>query len=176
MKPSLVTLACLVAVPMLTLSLTPLARAADAPKVSAGDKMFVEKAAVGGMFEVESGKLAQDKAASQDVKDFGSKMVEDHGKANDELKGIATTEGLEVPSALDAKHQKMLDTLNGLSGAAFDKEYLKDMTAGHKATDALMEKEANSGQDTDLKAFAAKTDQTVKMHISMLNDIKAKMK
>ncbi len=173
MKPSLLTLACLLAAPALTLSLSPLAHAADA---SAGDKAFVQKAAVGGMFEVESGKVAQEKGASQDVKDFGSKMVEDHGKANDELKGIASSKGIEIPTALDSKHQKMLDTLNGLSGEAFDKEYLKDMTAGHKATDTLMSKEASSGQDSDLKTFAGKTDQTVKMHISMLNDIKAKKK
>jgi putative membrane protein len=176
MKISLLTAACLILTPLLTLSLSQQARAADASTVSAGDKMFVQKAAMGGMFEVESGKVAKDKATAQDVKDFGAKMVEDHGKANDELKGIATSKGLDVPTALDAKHQKMLDALNAASGKDFDALYLKDMQAGHKATDALMQKEASNGKDTDLKAFASKTDETVKMHISMLNDITSKMK
>ena len=143
--------------------------------VSTADKMFVKKAAVDGMFEVQTGKLAQDKGDSPAVKDFGAKMVEDHGKANDELKSIASSKGIDVPSALDSKHQKMYDSLSGMSGKAFDKAYLADMTKGHAAADDLMTTEASSGSDSDLKSFASKTDQTVKMHISMLKDIKSKM-
>jgi putative membrane protein len=172
MKTSLSTLGRLLFIPALTLSLATFARA----DVSAGDKMFVQKAAVGGMFEVESGQLAQDKGQSDDVKKFGAHMVKDHSKANDELKSIAGSKGIDVPTALDAKHQKMLDSLQGMSGADFDKAYLADMTKGHEATDALMMKEATSGDDTDLKAFAAKTDKVVKHHIAMLDSIKSNMK
>ena len=155
-----------------TLTLT--ARAADS-KVSSMDKSFAMKAAMGGMFEVDAGKVAADKAMSQDVKDFGSKMVEDHGKANDELKSISGSKSIDLPMALDSKHQKMLDALNGKSGEAFDKAYLSDMNKAHKMDDALFMKEADKGSDTDLKAFADKTDKTVKMHISMLKDIDDKM-
>jgi putative membrane protein len=150
------------------------ARAADT--VSSGDKMFVEKLAQGGMTEVKLGQLASDKGSSSEVKDFGSKMVSDHTKANDELKSLASSKGIEIPDALDAKHQAMVDKFSALSGAEFDKEYVPAMVKAHKMTDGLLEKEAKSGQDADLKAFASKTDETVKMHLSMIEDIQGKMK
>ena len=152
---------------------SPLARAAD---VSAGDKKFVMMAAQGGMTEVELGKLAGDKASSSEVKDFGSKMVTDHGQANDELKSIATGKGLTVPDKLDEKHQAMVDKLSKLSGAEFDKAYVSDMVTAHKKDDVLFKKEASSGKDADIKAFAAKTDDTVQMHLKMIEDIQSKMK
>lgn len=162
-------LACLLALGVFTLG----ARA----DVSSADKTFVKKAAQGGMLEVELGKVAQDQAVSPDVKNFGSMMVTDHGKANDELKSIVATKGITLADSLDAKHQKMLDDLKAKSGQAFDDAYIAAMTKAHHADDALFQKEASSGSDADLKAFAAKTDQDViKKHIGMLQDMKSKMK
>ena len=149
-------------------------RAADS--VSAADKTFVLKAAQGGMTEVEVGQLAADKGTSQAVKDFGSKMVTDHGAANAELKTLAASKSITLPDKLDTKHQAAVDKLKGLSGAAFDKAYVAAMVADHKKDDALFSKEASSGQDPDIKAFAAKTDQMVKMHLTMIEDIQSKMK
>ena len=153
------------------------AMAADKPACSTGDKAFVMKAAQGGMTEVQLGQLAADKGGSQDVKDFGSKMVTDHGKAGDELKGIATSKGMTLPDKLDDKHQAMVDKMSKLSGPAFDKAYVPAMVKAHKADDALFAKEAKSGDDADLKAFADKTDNdVVKMHLKMIEDIQSKMK
>src|SRR6202051_4845966 len=77
------------------------ANAADKSTVSTADRAFVLKAAQGGMTEVQLGQLAVDKGTLQDVKDFGSKMVTDHGKANDELKSIASSKNITVPDKLD---------------------------------------------------------------------------
>jgi len=161
---------CLAAVTLITLPI----RAADS--VSDGDKAFVMKAAQGGMTEVQLGQLAADKATSQDVKDFGAKMVTDHGMANDELKSIAAAKEITLSDKLDAKHQAMVDKMAGLSPAAFDQAYVTAMVAAHKKDDALFTKEASSGQDADIKAFAAKTDEVVKMHLSMIQDIQSKLK
>jgi len=153
------------------------AGAADKPTVSAADKKFAMAAAQGGMTEVQLGQLAADKGSSQDVKDFGSKMVADHGKANDELKGIATSKNITLPDKLDEKHQTMVDKMSKLSGAEFDKAYVSAMVKDHKADDAAFEKEAKSGEDPDIKAFASKTDESVvKMHLKMIEDIQSKMK
>jgi putative membrane protein len=148
-------------------------RAADS--VSASDKTFVMKAAQGGMTEVQLGQIAATKGTSQDVKDFGAKMVTDHGKANDELKSIATAKGITIPDKLDSKHQAMVDKMNGMSAADFDKAYVNAMVKAHKKDDMLFTKEASSGDDADIKAFASKTDETVKMHLSMIEDIQSKM-
>jgi len=147
-----------------------------ADSVSTGDKTFVVKAAQGGTTEVQLGQLAADKGTSQDVKDFGAKMVTDHGNANNELKSIASSKGITLPDKLDAKHQAMVDKMNGRSATAFDKAYVDAMVAAHKKDDALFTKEASSGQDADIKAFAAKTDEMVKMHLSMIQGIQSKIK
>ena len=52
------------------------------------------KASQGGMTEVEAGKLAQEKGASQDVKDFGAMMVKDHTQNNEDLMALAQTKGV----------------------------------------------------------------------------------
>jgi len=103
-------------------------------------------------------------------------MVTDHGKANDDLKSIAAAKEITLPDKLDAKHQAMVDKMAGLSPAAFDQAYVTAMVAAHKKDDALFTKEASSGQDADIKAFAAKTDEVVKMHLSMIQDIQSKLK
>jgi putative membrane protein len=173
MKTSSIFSNLIVCLTVLTCAALP-AFAADS--LSAGDKTFVMKAAQGGMTEVQLGQLAADKATSPDVKAFGSKMVTDHGQANDELKSIATTKGITLPDKLDTKHQAMVDKMKGLSGPAFDKAYVSAMVSAHKKDNALFTKEASSGQDSDIKAFADKTDKVVQMHLSMIQDIQSKMK
>ncbi len=143
---------------------------------SAVDKTFMTKAAVGGMAEVELGKVAQQKAASDQVKQFGSQMVDDHTKANDELKQIASAKSVTLPAALDAKHQAVMTKLQKLSGASFDRAYMAEMQKDHKEDIALFEKESHSGKDADLKGFATKTLPTLKDHMKMVHDTMSAMK
>jgi putative membrane protein len=140
------------------------------------DKSFVMKAAQGGMLEVELGKVAADKASASNVKDFGSKMVTDHGMANDKLKAIAQAKGMTVPAELDSKHQATVDHLSKLSGTAFDKAYVTEMVKDHQHDAMLFQKEIDTTQDADLKSFATDTLTTVKMHLSMIKEIQAGMK
>src|SRR6185369_10192194 len=98
-------------------------------KLSPADKTFVQKAAIGGLAEVEMGKLAQQKAASDQVKQFGTRMVDDHSKANDALKQVASSKGIALPSDLDAKQKSKMAKLEKLSGAQFDRAYMDDMVA-----------------------------------------------
>ena len=100
--------------------------------IPAADKRFMDKAAQGGMAEVELGHLAEQNGSSQQVKDFGKRMVNDHSKANDQLKQLASKENVTLPTSLDAKDQATKDRLSKLQGAAFDKAYMKDMVMDHK--------------------------------------------
>jgi len=138
------------------------------------DSHFATEAASGGMTEVALGKLATEKGSSQAVKDFGQKMVDDHTKANDELKSLATSKNMMLPSAPNAKEKATIDKMSAMSGAAFDKAYVRDMVMDHKKDVALFTKEANSGTDSDVKAFASKTLPTLQEHQKMINDIAAK--
>lgn len=135
---------------------------------SAADKKFVMDAASGGMAEVKLGQLAQDKGSSDFVKQFGQKMVQDHSKANDDLKAVAQKDNITIPSDLNAKDQATYDRLSKLSGAAFDSAYTKAMMMDHKKDIADFQKEANSGMNADVKDFAGKTLPTLKQHQQML--------
>jgi putative membrane protein len=128
--------------------------------------MFVKKAALGGMTEVELGKLAQSKSKDSNVKAFADRMVRDHSKANAELTGIAKGKGVEVPMSLDAEHQAMVKDLSGKSGTEFDTAYSKHMVMDHAKTIALFEG-ATQNSDADLAAFARKTLPTLKEHKQM---------
>ena len=131
------------------------------------DKMFVEKAAVGGMFEVKSSQVAQQMATDTNVKTFAAHMVKDHTKANQELMSLARTKGWQLPTMLDQKHQDMLNQLSKKQSAEFDKAYMDIQVKAHDKTVALFEKAAENCKDADLKAWAKKTLPTLKEHQQM---------
>jgi len=93
--------------------------------------------------------------------------VQDHTRANEELKQLASTKGLQLPTSLDSKHQKDMDRLQKMSGAQFDKAYMSHMVDDHKKDVSDFQKEANSGRDNDLKAFAAKTLPVLQEHLQL---------
>lgn len=144
--------------------------------VAPSDAEFATKAAVGGMAEVALGKLALEKTSNTKIKEFANMMVNDHGKANEELMAIAKGKNITLPAAVDAEHQKKMDDLKAKTGKDFDKEYVDAMVDGHKKTLSLMEDEAKDGKDADLKNFAAKTSTTVQMHLDMINKIHDSLK
>lgn len=148
----------------------------SANRMAAADSTFARKAAQGGMAEVKLGQLAQDHASSDAVKKFGQRMVDDHSKANDELKDIASKKGMTLPTDLDAKDQNTYDRLSKLNGAAFDRAYMADMVKDHRTDIAEFQREANGGNDPDLKSFASKTLPTLQQHLQMAQDTDAQVK
>lgn len=144
--------------------------------VSSADTEFMNKAAIGGMAEVELGRLATTKAQNADVKQFAQQMMADHTRANTELKTLAGAKSVTLPTELDAKHKEGMDKLSKLSGAAFDKEYVRMMVEDHEKDVAEFQKQADSGTDADVKSFASKTLPTLKMHLEMIKGINGKMK
>jgi putative membrane protein len=138
--------------------------------VLAADDMFVTKAAKGGMAEVELGKLASEKGTSDAVKQFGQRMVTDHGKANDELKSLAQSKNVTLPTEIDAKEKALRDRLMKLSGPAFDRAYMQAMVADHVKDVNEFKMESKSGKDPEVKAWAAKTLPTLEEHLKMARD------
>jgi putative membrane protein len=134
------------------------------------DQQFVMNVAKDGMAEVELGKLAADKASSADVKKFAQKMVDDHSKANDELKTLAQNKNITLPAAPDAAHKAHVDRMSKLSGEAFDRAYMQDMVKDHQKAVQAFRMESQSGKDADVKAWAAKTLPTLEEHLKMAQD------
>jgi putative membrane protein len=137
---------------------------------------FWNEAAIGGMEEVELGRLASTKAVNPEVKKFGQLMVTDHSKANDELKAAAAKKNITVPSTLDATHQADVDRLKAMSGAEFDREYVEMMVDDHEKDVAKFKEQSEDSSDPDAKAFAAKTLPTLQKHLDLIKALQAKMK
>jgi len=145
-------------------------------KLAKADADFIKEAAMGCMMEVQLGKMAQDKAASDAVKQFGKKMEQDHTKANDELKKLAADKGVQIPTALDKKHQNKIDKLAKASGADFDRQYMSDMVSDHKTDVKEFQKQADKGKDSDLKNWAGQTLPTLKEHLQLAQSTEKQVK
>jgi putative membrane protein len=129
------------------------------------DTDFARAAAEGGLAEVKLGELAEDKATNKAVKDLGQRMVDDHTKADDNLKAVAAKDNISIPSQMDAKDQAAYTRLSQLSGAAFDRAYARDMVRDHETDIAVFRHEANDGKDATIKSFAAQTLPTLEGHL-----------
>jgi len=141
--------------------------AADNATLAHADAKFIQKAAEGGMAEVELGKLAQQKAMREEVKEFATRMVEDHAKANDELAKIAGANGVSLPAELDSSTRKEMDKLQKLVGGDFDSAYMKHMVRDHRKDVIEFRHEAKSKHVSEAQAFAQKTLPTLEEHLAM---------
>jgi len=152
------------------------ATTATAAKVSRGDRNFFVTAAEDGMAEVELGKLASEKASNDSVKQFGQRMVDDHGKAGDELKKIAQDKGITPPAEMDGKHRKLHDRLSKMSGAEFDRAYVDEMVKDHRNDVKEFQREAKNAKDPDVKSFASKTLPTLQDHLKQAEGLRSQVR
>ena len=151
-------------------------RGPDKTKVPSGDRKFIESAYQDNLAEVELGKLASERGASESVKKFGQRMVDDHGKANGELAKLAQDKGVNTPSGLDGKHQKLRDRLAKLSSSDFDRAYADEMLKGHRKDVKEFQRVADRGKDPDVKGYAAKTLPVLQEHLKQAEDMHAQVK
>jgi len=142
---------------------------------SSTDQSFVEKASAIDLAEINLGNLAARLGTNEQVKQFGQQMVADHTKSSKMLLAVSDKKSLKSATAMDKKHQELFDKLKTLSGAEFDRDYMKHMVMGHQKAVELYRQEAKQGKDEDLKAFAQKTLPTVEMHHKMAQEINDKI-
>ena len=138
------------------------------------DKTFLREAAQGGLAEIKLGQLATQKGSSEDVKNFGQKMVEDHTNLNDSMKPIAERMGVKVPTDVSKKDAAEYSKLDGLSGAEFDKEYAMHMVKDHHKDLREFREEASTTHDPELKAAVTKGEKVIEMHSQMADQLAAK--
>lgn len=149
---------------------------ASAQGPSRSDIRFMREAAQGGMAEVRLGELATRRGASERVRGFGQHMIDDHSKANDNLREIAIRKGVTLPPDIGAEHRAVLARLSRLHGVAFDAAYIRDMKLDHQQDIAAFRAEAASGRDEAIRRFAERTLPTLRDHYSMVKDISSHMR
>ena len=143
-----------------------------APSVCTKDCNFIQAAAQGGMTEVKLGELACSTGQRDDVKQFGQRMVKDHGGINDDLKALATQKGVTLSDSLDAEHQGVVDKMSALSGSDFDNAYIAGMIKDHKTDAKAFKAESSATKDTDVKGFVDKTIPVVNEHLKLITAMK----
>ena len=139
--------------------------------VGKSDEEFITKAAQGGLMEVEVGKLAQEKGSSNEVKEYGKKLEQDHSKANEQLKKLAETKNVPMPTDIGAE-KAAVEKLRALSGDQFDKAFLKMAVKDHKKDVKEFQKESTNAMDSDVKEFASKTLPTLQEHLKEAEELR----
>jgi len=139
--------------------------------VGKSDEQFITKAAQGGLMEVEVGKLAQEKASSNEVKEYGKKLEQDHSKANEQLKKLAESKNVPMPTDMGAE-KAAVDKLRALSGDEFDKAFLKMAVKDHKKDVNAFQKQSTNAMDSDVKEFASKTLPTLQEHLKEAEELR----
>lgn len=142
-----------------------------AEKKEVPGKGFIMNAARDGIFHVEAGKLAVQRASSEGVKKFGQHAIEHHTQINDELAQLASKKGVILPKKMSKREQEALDKVAKLSGPDFDKAYLEMEIKDHSKDLSAFQKEAKDGKDPDVKAWAAKTVAAIEEHLKMARDL-----
>ena len=149
--------------------------AAQVQLVSDQDREFVNKAATGGLAEVELGRIAAQRAARPSVRSFGERMVTDHGRSSEQLASLARSKGIEVPTALEPSQQAVRDRLSSLSGNDFDRDYMSEMVRDHTEDIALFERAAETSTDPDLKAWATRSLPMLREHLALARQVNSEV-
>jgi putative membrane protein len=149
---------------------------ANSGKIGAEDKQFMKTAMEGDMAEIQLAQLAQQKASSDQVKQFAQRMITDHTRMDAQMKPMAQQFGVEAPTQLDAKHKAVEAKLQALSGDQFDQEYIKAMVADHSEDDQAFIREEAAASSPDLKSAVTQAEPTIAEHLRMAQQIQKSMK
>lgn len=144
---------------------------AEPPTGALAEHEFIQKAATGGKAEVELAKIAAEKAQHPEVRQFAEQMIQDHTRANENLKKVAQKEGAQVPQELDPEHKQTLERLQKLSGEEFDRAYMEQQVKEHEKTVQMFEQQVKGGKDPEVKAFARDALPTLKHHLNEAKEV-----
>ncbi|UWU18281.1 DUF4142 domain-containing protein [Rhizobium sullae] len=129
---------------------------------------FIQEAATGDMFEIQSSKLAMERTDNA-TKAFAQQMITDHQKTSEKLKGLVTGGKIKaaLPTAMTSSRRGTLDQLKGLQGEAFTKQYHSDQMSAHEGAVDLFKRYGEEGDNDELKAWAAKMLPALEHHLQM---------
>lgn len=139
----------------------------SAASLSDADKKFIVMAADTDMSEAHQGQMAESQATRADVKDFARTLVQDHTKAYQQLTELAVKTGVSIPTGIDTAKDRTIVQLVHLSGSRFDNQFIRDEIADHRHAIALFKREAEHGQDADVRDYASKMVPVLENHLHL---------
>jgi putative membrane protein len=139
--------------------------------LGSADRQFMTRAAMMDMAEIQTGRLAVSQGASESVRQFGQRMIDDHTRTSQQLMQMASAAGFTPPQTLDEKHQAAAAKLSGLTGAEFDRAYMKQMVKDHQEAVSLYQRQSTRGTMPELRSFASATLPALQEHLTMARSI-----
>ena len=136
---------------------------------------FIKKAASSGMMEVTLGELASGKAASQQVREFGQMMVQDHSQANNKLKEIAGAMNVAIPQNMQEEHRQKIDDLQNTKAEEFDRKYMEEMIKAHEQDISDFEQIQDQVENEQLRSWALETLPTLRDHLQQAEQISQRL-
>lgn len=152
------------------------AKTSSQSKVGENDVERMEDISHANLAEISVGKMALEKGQSDAVKKFAQTLIDDHTKAQDELKKIASAKGVTLPTETDVQHKAIATALQALSGETFDDQFIQRVGVGdHQRTRDMLADVSKNATDPQLKAYAAKTIKVVDSHLARAKKLEASM-
>jgi len=141
-----------------------------------GDQAFLRDASQGNLTEIENARLALKSAASDEVRRYAQRILDDHTRNQSDLRGVAQKAGVDLPNDIDSHHHDMQTQLTRLSGSDFDREYIRMMISDHQKDISKFEDAARNSKDSEVRDFASKTLPTLRDHLKSARDINDRLK
>ncbi|MES2461393.1 MAG: DUF4142 domain-containing protein [Armatimonadota bacterium] len=144
-------------------------------KMNAVDKQFMTKVSQGNMAEIKTSQLALKKSSNEKVRMIATMLVKQHGVAQKDLKSVAQLHQVRLPADTDPMHRREYRMLSRMSGASFDKAFMKGQVRDHNATVALFKKQMEDGNETHVRSYAAKYLPDIQNHTGMIHNVASNM-
>lgn len=136
-----------------------------APNASTADGLYLQAVTGSNLFEIQSSQVALQKSNTPAVRAYAQQMISDHTTAQNQVAALAAARRVPLPPALPPELQLKVNTLSGLSGAAFDAAYIQEQTLGHQFTVSIFQNELTAGRDAEVVAFANQNLPTIQQHL-----------
>ena len=164
----------LAAVPLLIAS--PAVAQQGPSAISQSDKEFLDFAAKVNQSEIQGGLAAEKKADAPAVRAFARLMVLDHMELESQLAGIATENGVELPSGPSEEAEQGMAKLQTMSGSKFDTAFMQDMIRGHEHAVQRFESEKGQAQARSVQAVVAAALPILQQHLALAQAVQSGIK
>jgi len=144
---------------------------AQSGPVSKSDQVFLNMAAEADMTTAHLGQMAEDRSASNGVKVFGKKLTEDHTLDYSQLNALAGKAGETVPKGINTQDNRQIARLDKYKGKSFDRAFLSQEKVEHEKLVQAFKREAEHGDNADIKAYASKTLPVIEGHLHEAQDL-----
>lgn len=113
-------------------------------------QQFVQQAAIGDMYEIQSSQMAESKSKNPEIRSFAQHIIKDHTAASEKLTSLAQKiQGLQVPQQMDTRHLDLINRLRSASASQFDDLYRGQQVQAHRQAIQLYQTFASGGDSPE---------------------------